>query len=88
MALTGSIPDDYGGQGIRCNTVCAGLIDTPATAPLLARDERRTRLARALPVGRVGRLRTSRPRSLFLASEESSFMTGQTMVVGGGAVIA
>jgi NAD(P)-dependent dehydrogenase (short-subunit alcohol dehydrogenase family) len=88
IALTRSVAFDYGEQGIRCNAVCPGLIDTPATAPVLADRERRAWLTAKLLVGRVGLPQDVAAAVLFLASEESSFITGQAIVVDGGRMIA
>jgi len=87
-SLARSVAFDYGPAGIRCNAVCPGLIETPATAAVLADDERRDWLTAKLLVGRVGQPHDIAAAVLFLASSESSFMTGQTMVVDGGRMIA
>lgn len=88
VALTRSVAFDYGPAGIRCNAVCPGLVETPATAPVLADDQRREWLAAKLLVGRIGQPADIAAAVLFLASTESAFMTGQTMVVDGGRSIA
>jgi len=88
VALTRSVAMDYGASGIRCNAVCPGLIETPATAPVLADPERRQWLTSKLLVGRIGRPEDIAQAVVYLASDESSFMTGQTLVVDGGRLIA
>jgi NAD(P)-dependent dehydrogenase (short-subunit alcohol dehydrogenase family) len=88
VQLTRSVAFDYGPQGIRCTAVCPGLIDTPATAPVLADPERRAWLESKLLVGRIGVPRDIAQAVLFLASDESSFMTGQMLVVDGGRMIS
>lgn len=88
VQLTRSVAFDYGQQGIRCNAVCPGLVETPATAPVLTDPVRREWLAGKLLVGRIGRPSDIAAAVLYLAGEESSFMTGQTLVVDGGRLIA
>lgn len=88
VSLTRSVAFDYGAEGIRCNAVCPGLIETPATAPVLADEERREWLAAKLLVGRIGQPADIAAAVVFLASAEASFITGQTMVVDGGRMIA
>ncbi len=86
--LTRSIALDYGDQGIRCNAVCPGLIDTP-----LARVQRgnfdgaKAEFAKLHPLGRIGRPEDIAMATVFLASNESSWITGQTLVVDGGYTI-
>jgi len=88
VALTRSVAFDYGPHHIRCNAVCPGLIETPATAPVLADQQRRTWLAEKIVVGRIGQPDDIAAAVLYLASDESSFMTGQTLVVDGGRVMS
>ncbi|MBN9617052.1 MAG: hypothetical protein BGO25_00045 [Acidobacteriales bacterium 59-55] len=84
MQLTRSIAIDYGRQGIRCNAVCPGAIDTPAFSGIkalpyeLADREARTAL------GRIGRPEEIASAVAFLASAEASYITGATLVVDGG----
>lgn len=88
LALTRSVAFDYGADGIRCNAVCPGLTETPATAPVLSDDDRREWLLQRIVVGRAGYPSDIAAAVLFLASDESSFMTGQLLVVDGGRTIA
>jgi NAD(P)-dependent dehydrogenase (short-subunit alcohol dehydrogenase family) len=88
LALTRSVAFDYGADGIRCNAVCPGLTETPATAPVLADDDRREWLLQRIVVGRIGHPSDIAAAVLFLASDESSFMTGQLLVIDGGRTIA
>ena len=84
VQLTRSVAMDYGRRGIRCNAVCPGFIETPATAPLMADAERVELLLSKLLVARPGQPADIAAAVLYLASDESSFMTGQTLVVDGG----
>jgi NAD(P)-dependent dehydrogenase (short-subunit alcohol dehydrogenase family) len=88
VALTRSVALDYGPQGIRCNAVCPGLVETPATAGLLADEDRREIFARKQLLGRFGQPTDIAAAVLFLASDESAYMTGQTLVVDGGRLVS
>ncbi len=88
VALTRSVAFDYGSAGIRCNAVAPGLIETPATEAVLADPERRAWLSSKILVGRPGQPTDIANAVLYLASDESSFMTGQTLVVDGGRLIS
>lgn len=73
---------------IRVNCVCPGVIDTPLTDSFLASDESgelRREYERYAPLGRMGRPEEVANCVLFLASDESSFVTGSAFVVDGGA---
>lgn len=82
-ALNKSLAIQFARDGIRCNIIHPGIVDTPLQAPYLTealREEFRT----AIPLGRIGRPREIAHAALFLASDESSFMTGAEMIVDGG----
>lgn len=76
------------GYGIRLNSVHPSFADTPMVRDLIAssKDPERVRegLARAAPLGRMGRAEEVAQTILFLASDESSFTTGAEIVVDGG----
>ena len=83
--FTKSTAIQYANDSIRANSVHPGIIDTPMTAPnLMADQERRERSAARHPLGRVGQPEDVAYGVLFLASEESSFMTGSELVIDGG----
>jgi NAD(P)-dependent dehydrogenase (short-subunit alcohol dehydrogenase family) len=89
VALTRSVAFDFGRQGIRCNAVAPGLIKgTPATEPVFRDPDRIEFLTSKLLVGRPGEPADIANAVLFLASAESEFMTGQTLVVDGGRLIS
>ena len=74
----------YAADGIRSNSIHPGIIETPMTAHLLADDEQyRERLGRT-PLGRIGRPEDVAYGALYLASDESSFVTGSELVIDGG----
>ena len=91
IGLTKSIAADYVKQGIRCNAVCPGTIDTPSLAdrinafsdPVQARKDF---IARQ-PMGRLGTVDDMVPLFVYLASDESSFASGTTFTVDGGMTI-
>jgi len=98
LNLTRSIALDYGPDGVRANCVCPGSIDTPRIrgfppAPLLAgtgpaQDKMRARAAGSTKaLQRMGSAEEVAYAVLFLASEESSFITGHGLVIDGGQTI-
>ena len=84
--LTKSTAIQYASEGIRANSVHPGVIDTPMTAPLLLDNEvnRQHSVFRTPPIGRIGQPEDITYGVLFLASDESSFMTGSELVIDGG----
>ena len=84
LGLTRSVAYDFGPMNIRCNAVLPGLIRTAATDLVLSNEERSEWLRSKIVVGRIGEPADIAHAVLYLASEESSFMTGQTLVIDGG----
>lgn len=83
--LTKATAIQYAKEGIRANSVHPGVIDTPMTAlNLLADESRRQHSVSRHPLGRVGTAEDVAYGVLFLASDESSFMTGSELVIDGG----
>ena len=83
--LTKSTAIQYAGESIRCNSVHPGVIETPMTTPvMLNTQEGRDLNASRHPLGRVGQPEDIAYGVLFLASDESSFMTGSELVIDGG----
>ena len=83
--LTKATATTYAKEGIRANSVHPGVIETPMTAPnLLSDEETRRRSIERHPLGRVGQPEDVAYGVLFLASDESSFMTGSELVIDGG----
>jgi 2-keto-3-deoxy-L-fuconate dehydrogenase len=88
IGLTKSIATDFIARGIRCNAVCPGTVDTPSLGDRIAaaRDPvaaRRDFVARQ-PMGRLGRAEEVGDLCVYLASDESRFMTGQAVIIDGG----
>jgi 2-keto-3-deoxy-L-fuconate dehydrogenase len=91
IGLTKSVAIDYVKRGIRCNAVCPGTIDTPSLGERIAAlgDEQKARadfVARQ-PMGRLGTAEEIGDLCVYLASDESVFMTGQTVIIDGGITI-
>lgn len=83
--LTKSTAIQYAAEGIRANSVHPGLIESPMTLPImLDTEEGREQAASMHPLGRIGQPEDVAYGVLFLASDESSFMTGSELVIDGG----
>ncbi len=83
ISLTKSLAIQFARDGIRCNIIHPGIVDTPLQAPYLT-DAIRKEFETGIPLGRIARPREIASVALFLASDESSFMTGAELVVDGG----
>ena len=83
ISLTRSLAIQFAKDGIRCNIIHPGIVDTPLQAPYLT-DAIRREFETGSPLGRIARPREIANVALFLASDESSFMTGAELVVDGG----
>ena len=88
LAMTREIAVEYGRQGIRANSLCPGPIATPMLEELMSDPERKQRRLVHIPMGWLGRAEELAKAALFLASDESSFMTGAQLVVDGGITAA
>jgi NAD(P)-dependent dehydrogenase (short-subunit alcohol dehydrogenase family) len=88
LSMTRELAVEYGRQGIRANSLCPGPIETPLLAELLSDPARRARRLVHIPMGRLGRAEELARAALFLASDDSSFMTGASLVVDGGITAA
>ncbi len=86
IPLSRSIAQRYGSSGIRCNVLCPGFIDTPMVKDLVEDEGTRERIIEHTALGRLGRPEEVARVGLFLASEESSFVTGSILRVDGGLV--
>ena len=79
-----SIAVEYGSSGIRSNSICPGLIATDMTADLMKDTELMKEWSKEYPIGRFGKPEDVANACLYLASDESSFVTGITLPVDGG----
>lgn len=92
IGLTKSIATEYVRDGIRCNAICPGTVDTPSLGDRIAANAAQAgseEAARAAFVARqaMGRLATAEEIAMlavYLASDESAFVTGQAMLIDGG----
>lgn len=83
-ALSKAAATQFGRSGVRVNALFPGIIDTPMTQNLSASKELLDQLVQATPLQRLGRPDDIANAALFLASDESSFITGSELVIDGG----
>jgi NAD(P)-dependent dehydrogenase (short-subunit alcohol dehydrogenase family) len=88
LAMTREIATIYARQGLRANALCPGPIMTPLLAKFLSDDAKRNRRLVHIPMGRFGEPIEIANGALFLASNESSWMTGQSLIIDGGITAA
>jgi NAD(P)-dependent dehydrogenase (short-subunit alcohol dehydrogenase family) len=88
LSLTRSLAVQFGPQGIRTNAICPGPVETPLLMDWLVKDEeaKRIRLARN-PTGRFGQPEEIVNMALYLASDESRWTNGASLVVDGGITV-
>jgi NAD(P)-dependent dehydrogenase (short-subunit alcohol dehydrogenase family) len=85
LALSRELGVEFARRGVRVNALCPGPVDTPLLRELYAKDpEQAARRLVHVPIGRFGRAEEIANAALFLASDESSFMTATSMLVDGG----
>jgi NAD(P)-dependent dehydrogenase (short-subunit alcohol dehydrogenase family) len=84
VMLTKLTAATYGPKGIRCNAILPGVIDTEMIDTMLANNEVRTMISQRTPVGRLGTADDIAQLALYLASDASSFMSGQAIAIDGG----
>jgi 2-keto-3-deoxy-L-fuconate dehydrogenase len=88
IGLTKSVAADYVGDGVTCNAVCPGTVDTPSLGERIdAFDDpvaARKMFIDRQPMGRLARAEEIAGLVLYLATEEAQFMTGQAIAIDGG----
>lgn len=88
IGMTKAVAADYVTQGIRCNAICPGTVDSPSMHDRLRATGDYERALKAFierqPMGRIGKAAEIAALALYLASDESSFTTGQTHAIDGG----
>lgn len=84
LSMTREIATIHARQGIRANALCPGPVLTPLLAKFMADEAQRQRRLVHIPMGRFGEVDEMVNGALFLASDESSYMTGQSLLIDGG----
>lgn len=88
IGLTKAIAADFVTKGVRCNAICPGTVETPSLGERMASTgdtaAARTNFIARQPMGRLGKPEEIASAALYLASEESAFTTGQTLIIDGG----
>ena len=88
VGLTKSVAQDYVGNGIRCNAICPGTVQSPSLDERLAAtgdaDRARSEFVARQPMGRIGSAKEIAELALYLGSDLSSYTTGTINVIDGG----
>ncbi|MEY3697521.1 MAG: SDR family oxidoreductase [Limnohabitans sp.] len=91
IGLTKAVAADYVGQGIRCNAICPGTVDTPSLHDRINSQadpvQARQNFIARQPMGRLAQAHEIAPIVVFLASQESRFITGNAYSIDGGMTI-
>jgi 2-keto-3-deoxy-L-fuconate dehydrogenase len=88
IGLTKSIAKDFVTQGVRCNAICPGTVDSPSLGERIAArgdvEKVRAEFIARQPMGRFGKPEEIAALAVYLASDEAAFTTGQIHVIDGG----
>lgn len=88
IAMTRQIAVDYAADNIRCNALCPGFVDTPFNlgfeTQMGGRDALEAYVSQSIPMGRWASVQEIAASIVYLASDQSGFMTGHALVVDGG----
>lgn len=88
IGMTKSVAADFITQGIRCNAICPGTVDSPSLHDRLRAtgdyEKAITEFIARQPMGRIGKAEEIAALALYLASDDSAFTTGQTFAIDGG----
>jgi|SRR5580700_2605321 2-keto-3-deoxy-L-fuconate dehydrogenase len=88
IGLTKAIAVDFIRSGVRCNAICPGTVQSPSLEERIAAqgnvEKARSEFVARQPMGRIGRPEEIAALAVYLASDESSYTTGQTHIIDGG----
>jgi len=88
IGLTKAIAADFIRSGIRCNAICPGVVQSPSLEQRIAAqgdvEKARSEFVARQPMGRIGRPEEIAALAVYLASDESSYTTGQVHIIDGG----
>jgi 2-keto-3-deoxy-L-fuconate dehydrogenase len=93
IGLTKSVAADFVAKGIRCNAICPGTVESPSLRDRIAAQAQASgqtlgqveaAFVARQPMGRLGRVEEIAALAVYLASDESAFMTGTTQIIDGG----
>jgi len=84
VQLTRAIAEHWSRHGVTCNAIAPGFFPTDLTAPIFNDPHRSAELAARTAIGRNGRMEDLHGAAVFLASDASGYVTGQTLFVDGG----
>jgi NAD(P)-dependent dehydrogenase (short-subunit alcohol dehydrogenase family) len=85
--ITRALSVELARHGIRVNSICPGVTETPLASYALADERKRAAIEKLVPLGRVGKPQDIAAAALFLASEDASYITGEALVVDGGFMV-
>jgi NAD(P)-dependent dehydrogenase (short-subunit alcohol dehydrogenase family) len=85
--ITRALSVELARHGIRVNSICPGVTETPLASYALGDEHRRAAIEKLVPLGRVGQPQDIAAAALFLASEDASYITGEALVVDGGFMV-
>jgi NAD(P)-dependent dehydrogenase (short-subunit alcohol dehydrogenase family) len=88
--LTLALAQEHSADGVRVNTICPAVVDTPIHETYLSPEgvrKRKEEMARFYPLGRIGTAEEVAQAALYLASEEASWITGATLLMDGGRLV-
>ena len=84
ITMAKSLASEYGKKGIRINTICPGIIETPMVKDLLADKKQKQNMLAKIPLARTGKPIEIAGAVVFLASDASSYITGTEIIIDGG----
>jgi NAD(P)-dependent dehydrogenase (short-subunit alcohol dehydrogenase family) len=87
VSLTKSLAVEWAARGVRANALCPGWTATDLNRNLWGNEDASRATIAAVPMGRWGRVEEMAGPAVFLASEASSYMTGQVLIVDGGQTV-